>query len=55
MRAKLESQDYLTTVVEQDNNRTGAHVTGAMIGYLKPGDVAAIVASWPSPPSASSR
>ena len=38
MRAKLEAQDFLTTVVEQDNNRTGAHVTGAMIGYLKPGN-----------------
>ncbi|OOG67757.1 mannitol dehydrogenase [Sinorhizobium sp. A49] len=43
MRAKLAAQDFLTTVVEQDNNRTGAHVTGAMIDYLKPGDVAGIV------------
>lgn len=49
MRIKLESQDYLTTVVEQDNNRTGAHVTGAMIDYLKPGDVTAIVATLADP------
>ncbi|ACP26226.1 mannitol dehydrogenase [Sinorhizobium fredii NGR234] len=49
MRGKLEAQDFLTTVVEQDNNRTGAHVTGAMIAYLKPGDVAAIVAQLASP------
>lgn len=49
MRVKLESQDFLTTVVEQDNNRTGAHVTGAMIDYLKPGDVAAIVARLADP------
>ncbi|AWM26027.1 mannitol 2-dehydrogenase [Sinorhizobium fredii USDA 205] len=49
MRAKLEAQDFLTTVVEQDNNRTGAHVTGAMIAYLKPGDVTAIVAQLASP------
>lgn len=49
MRVKLESQDYLTTVVEQDNNRTGAHVTGAMIDYLKPGDVAATVARLADP------
>ena len=49
MRAKLESQDFLTTVVEQDNNRTGAHVTGAMIGYLKPGDAAATVAQLADP------
>ncbi len=49
MRAKLAGQDYLTTVVEQDNDRTGAHVTGAMIDYLKPGDVAAIVAQLADP------
>jgi mannitol 2-dehydrogenase len=49
MRAKLESQDWLTTVVEQDNNRTGAHVTGAMIGYLKPGNAAATVAQLADP------
>ncbi|MFD1328799.1 mannitol dehydrogenase family protein [Mycoplana ramosa] len=49
MRVKLESQDFLTTVVEQDNNRTGAHVTGVMIGYLKPGDVAATVAQLADP------
>lgn len=49
MRAKLAAQDFLTTVVEQDNNRTGAHVTGAMIDYLEPGDVAAIVARLADP------
>ncbi|HUH48282.1 MAG TPA: mannitol dehydrogenase family protein, partial [Mycoplana sp.] len=49
MRVKLESQDFLTTVVEQDNNRTGAHVTGAMIDYLKPGDVAATLARLADP------
>ena len=49
MRAKLEAQDFLTTVVEQDNERTGAHVTGAMIGYLKPGDIGAIVAQLADP------
>ncbi|MDX3927095.1 MAG: mannitol dehydrogenase family protein [Shinella sp.] len=49
MRAKLQEQDFLTTVVEQDNNRTGAHVTGAMIGYLKPGDAGATVAQLADP------
>ncbi|NRP23149.1 Mannitol 2-dehydrogenase [Ensifer adhaerens] len=49
MRAKLAAQDFLTTVVEQDNNRTGAHVTGAMIDYLKPGDIAGIVATLADP------
>ncbi|ASY63981.1 Multiple polyol-specific dehydrogenase [Sinorhizobium sojae CCBAU 05684] len=49
IRAKLEAQDFLTTVVEQDNNRTAARVTGAMIAYLKPGDTPAIVAQLASP------
>jgi len=49
MRAKLAGQDFLTTVVEQDNNRSGARVTGAMIGYLRPGDVAATVAQLTDP------
>lgn len=49
MRAKLAAQDFLTTVVEQDNNRTGAHVTGAMIDYLEPGDVAGIVTRLADP------
>ncbi len=49
MRAKLAEQDFLTTVVEQDNNRTGAHVTGVMIDYLKPGDPQATIAQLADP------
>lgn len=49
MREKLASQDFLTTVVEQDNNRSGARVTGVMIDYLKPGDAAATVARLADP------
>ncbi|MCQ4634505.1 mannitol dehydrogenase family protein [Shinella sp. CPCC 100929] len=49
MRAKLEGQDFLTTVVEQDNNRSGARVTGAMTGYLAPGNAAATVAQLTDP------
>jgi mannitol 2-dehydrogenase len=49
MREKLERQDFLTTVVEQDNNRSGARVTGAMIGYLAPGNTAEIVAQLADP------
>jgi mannitol 2-dehydrogenase len=49
MREKLERQDFLTTVVEQDNNRSGARVTGAMIGYLAPGNAAEIVAQLADP------
>jgi len=34
MRDKLKAQDYLTTVVEQDNNKTGARVTAPMIDII---------------------
>lgn len=43
MREKLAAQDFLTTVVEQDNNRTGARVTGPMIDILPVGDSKAII------------
>jgi mannitol 2-dehydrogenase len=49
MREKLAGQDFLTTVVEQDNNRSGARVTGAMIGYLAPGNSAATIAQLADP------
>lgn len=49
MREKLAGQDFLTTVVEQDNNRSGARVTGAMIDYLAPGNAAATVAQLADP------
>jgi mannitol 2-dehydrogenase len=42
MRRKLAGQDYLTTVVEQEAERTSARVTGAMIDFLPVGDVAAV-------------
>ncbi|MBO0903040.1 mannitol dehydrogenase family protein [Jiella sonneratiae] len=43
MRDKLASQDYLTTVVEQDNARTSARVTGPMVDMLAVGDAEAII------------
>ena len=43
MRAKLEAQDFLTTVVEQDNNKSAARVTAPMIDYLRPGNAAATI------------
>ncbi|MDP1729923.1 MAG: mannitol dehydrogenase family protein [Devosia sp.] len=43
MRQKLMSQDWLTTVVEQEATTSAARVTGAMIDYLKPGDIRAII------------
>ena len=49
MREKLAAQDFLTTVVEQDNNRTAARVTGPMIDILKPGETQAIVDTLADP------
>ena len=41
MREKLAEQDWLTTVVEQEADATTVRVTGAMIDFVKPFDVAA--------------
>ena len=49
MRHKLEEQDWLTTVVEQDNARSSARITGAMIGFLSPNDKAAIIRQLADP------
>jgi mannitol 2-dehydrogenase len=49
MRQKLMNQDWLTTVVEQEADASTAHVTGAMVDYLKPGDSAAVIARLADP------
>jgi mannitol 2-dehydrogenase len=49
MRRKLLGQDYLTTVVEQEAERTAARVTGAMIDFLPVGDLAAISETLANP------
>ena len=49
MRAKLQAQDWLTTVVEQEADVSTARVTAPMIDYLKIGDSAAIVAKLADP------
>src|ERR1700728_882678 len=41
VREKLKQQDWLTTVVEQEAESSNARVTGAMIDFVKPYDVAA--------------
>ncbi|HVP99323.1 MAG TPA: mannitol dehydrogenase family protein [Roseiarcus sp.] len=43
MRAKLAAQDWLTTVVEQEAHRSTARVTGSMINFVRPFDVAAML------------
>jgi mannitol 2-dehydrogenase len=39
----LRRQDWLTTVVEQDEEHMQARVTGAMIDFIEPGDAPAII------------
>jgi mannitol 2-dehydrogenase len=49
MRQKLEAQDWLTTVVEQEADASTARVTAPMIGHLPVGNSAAIVARLADP------
>jgi mannitol 2-dehydrogenase len=49
MRTKLEAQDWLTTVVEQEADISTARVTAPMIDHLKIGDSAAIIAKLGDP------
>lgn len=49
LKDKLESQDYLTSVVEQERGGSRARITGAMIDYVEPGDAAAIIARLADP------
>jgi mannitol 2-dehydrogenase len=49
MRDKLAAQDFLTTVVEQDNNRTAARVTAPMTDIIAPGETAALIEKLADP------
>ncbi|MBR0554734.1 mannitol dehydrogenase family protein [Ciceribacter sp. L1K23] len=49
MKDKLAAQDFLTTVVEQDNNRSSATVTGPMVDILTAPDYKAIIAKLADP------
>src|SRR4051794_41162665 len=49
MRQKLAAQDYLSTVVEQDNDRSSARVTGAMIDFVPPQERGLLVARLADP------
>ena len=49
MKEKLEAQNYLTTVVEQDNNRSSATVTGPMIDMIAAPDFDKIIAALADP------
>jgi mannitol 2-dehydrogenase len=49
MRSKLMAQDWLTTVVEQEAGRSTVRVTGAMIDFIPPFDVEAMLAALARP------
>ncbi len=49
MREKLSSQDYLTTVVEQDANYSAARVTGPMIDFIPPSERARLMKTLADP------
>ena len=49
MREKLAEQDWLTTVVEQEAGATTVRVTGAMIDFLRPFEVEAMLAALARP------
>ena len=49
MGRDLAAQDFLTTVVTQEAERSQARVTGAMIDVVTPGDSAAIIARLVDP------
>lgn len=49
LREKLRQQDYLTTVVEQEADKSTARVTGAMVDYIEPGHAAAIIEKLADP------
>ncbi len=49
MRERMAVQDYLTTVVEQDNDLSTAHITGPMVGFVSPNDKAAMMAKLCDP------
>ncbi len=49
VRSDLARQDWLTTVVEQENASSKAHVIASMIDFLPVGDAAAIIAELADP------
>lgn len=49
MRRTLASQEYLTTVVEQEASHSRAHIVGSMIDFLGVGDTEGIIARLADP------
>jgi mannitol 2-dehydrogenase len=49
MRDKLAAQDFLTTIVEQDNDLSAARVIGSMTGFIPPSDKPQLLAALADP------
>lgn len=49
MREKLAAQDYLTTIVEQDNDLSAAHVIGSMVDFIPPSDKVRLLSTLADP------
>lgn len=49
MRDALSAQDYLSTVVEQEGDAAQARVVAAMVGFVDPADVGALVDTLADP------
>ena len=49
MRQKLAAQDYLTTIVELDNDRSSARIIGPMVDFIPPADKGALIAKLADP------
>ena len=49
IREKLKEQDWLTTVVEQEADRTHVRVTGPMIDFVRPYDAEALLGTVSEP------
>ncbi|HEY3621003.1 MAG TPA: mannitol dehydrogenase family protein [Roseiarcus sp.] len=49
VREKLKEQDWLTTVVEQEAETTNIRVTGPMIDFVQPYDIAALLDTLSEP------
>jgi mannitol 2-dehydrogenase len=49
MREKLAAQDFLTTIVEMENEKSAARVTGPMVDFIAPADKAALIAKLADP------
>jgi mannitol 2-dehydrogenase len=48
-REKLKAQNFLTTVVEQDNDLSTAHITSPLLDFIPPADKSAMIAKLCDP------